>query len=246
MTKKKSKKTSPKTQKPGPKRNKKAATRDKILAAAKKVFSEHPYSSASIRMVGSAAGIDHPLISYYFPTKADLFEALVEEISETYYHANTAWFEGLEALGLSPGLSLYIDRMLDFISEHPETLRIVALNLVQPEESEVVPAYRQMQRLTVRNTETFRKVAALRSSTREARMFTESFNALVINYLGAASYYAGILDMKPGGPAYRRWVKETLMALFLPRLRQLIRGESGEASSGKRASGTRPAGPGRI
>ena len=239
MTKKKSKKTSPK-------RNKKAATRDKILEAAKKVFSEHPYSSASIRMVGSAAGIDHPLISYYFPTKADLFEALVEEISETYYHANTAWFEGLEALGLSPGLSLYIDRMLDFISEHPETLRIVALNLVQPEESEVIPAYRQMQRLTVRNTETFRKVAALRGSTREVRMFTESFNALVINYLGAASYYAGILDMKPGGPAYRRWVKETLMALFLPRLRQLIRGESGEASSGKRAPGTRPAGPGRI
>ena len=224
MTKKKSKKRNPKTQQSGPKRNKKTATREKILEAAKKVFSEHPYSSASIRMVGSAAGIDHPLISYYFPTKADLFEALVEEISETYYHANTAWFEGLEALGLSPGLSLYIDRMLDFISEHPETLRIVALNLVQPEESKVVPAYRQMQRLTVRNTETFRKVAALRTSTRE--MFTESFNALVINYLGAASYYAGILDMKPGGPAYRRWVKETLMALFLPRLRQLIRGES--------------------
>lgn len=237
MTKKKSKKTSPKTQQSGPKRNKKAATRDKILEAAKKVFSEHPYSSASIRMVGSAAGIDHPLISYYFPTKADLFEALVEEISETYYHANTAWFEGLEALGLSPGLSLYIDRMLDFISEHPETLRIVALNLVQPEESEVVPAYRQMQRLTVRNTETFRKVATLRGSAREARMFTESFNTLVINYLGASTYYAGILGMNPHGHAYLRWVKETLLFLFLPRLKQLIRGETQEASNAKRVPG---------
>ena len=226
MTKKKSKKKTKKTQGSGPKRNKKAATREKILEAAKKVFSEHPYSTASIRMVGSAAGIDHPLISYYFPTKADLFEAVVEEIAETYYQANTAWFEGLEAIGLSPGLSLYIDRMLDFISEHPETLRIIALNLAQPENAKVVPGYKQMQRLLARNTETFRKVASLRSSTRETRMYTESFNMMVINYLGAASYYAGILGMNPRGPTYRRWVKETLLFLFLPRLRQLILGES--------------------
>jgi AcrR family transcriptional regulator len=233
---KKGKKKRPKTQQLGPKRNKKAATRDKILEAAKKVFSEHPYSAASIRMIGNAAEIDHPLISYYFPTKADLFEALIEEISETYYHANTAWFEGLESMSLSHGLSLYIDRMLDFISKHPETLRIVALNLAQPKETEVIPGYGQMQRLLVRNTETFRRIAAPRSSTREIRMFTESFNMMVINYLGAASYYAGILGMKPGGPAYRRWVKETLQLLFLPLLRQLVRGEDHGASQKRRSS----------
>jgi AcrR family transcriptional regulator len=226
MTKKKSKKKSPKTQGPGPKRNKKEATREKIFEAAKKVFAEHPYSAASIRMIGSAAGVDHPLIRYYFPTKADLFEAVVQEISEAHYHANRAWFEGLETLSLSRGLSLYIDRMMDFISKHPEALRIVALNLAQPEDSEIVPGYSQMQRLVTQHTEMLRNVAAHRSSTREIRMYIESFNALVINYLGAATYYAGILRMNPRGPAYRRWVKETLHLLFLPRLRQLIRGES--------------------
>ena len=236
MTKKKSKKKSPKTQDPGPKRNKKVATREKILEAAKRVFAEHPYSTASIRMVGSAAGIDHPLISYYFPTKADLFEAVLEEIAETYCQASTSWFEGLEALSLFHGLSLYIDRMLDFTSDHPEALRIVSLNLAQPEQSEIIPGYGQMQRLLTRNTETFRKVAALRSSTREIRMFMESFNALVINYLGASTYYAGILGMNPRGPAYRRWVKEALLFLFLPRLRQLIRGEDQGTSKERRSS----------
>lgn len=226
MTKKKSKKKSPKTQGPGPKRNQKEATREKILEGAKKVFAEHPYSAASMRMIGSAAGVDHPLIRYYFPTKADLFEAVVQEISEAYSHANRTWFEGLETLSVSRGLSLYIDRMMDFISKHPEALRIVALNLAQPEDSEVVPGYSQMQRLVTRHTEMLRNVAARRSSTREIRMYIESFNALVINYLGAATYYAGILRMNPRGPAYRRWVKETLHLLFLPRLRQLIRGES--------------------
>jgi hypothetical protein len=55
-------------------------------------------------------------------------------------------------------------------------------------------------------------------------MFTESFNTLVINYLGASTTYAGRLRMDPHGPSYRRWVKETLLFIFLPRLRQLIRG----------------------
>ena len=71
---KKAKKGSLSARHTGVKRNHKTATREKILAAAKKVFAQHPYSTASIRMVGKTAEIDHPLISYYFPTKAELYE----------------------------------------------------------------------------------------------------------------------------------------------------------------------------
>jgi AcrR family transcriptional regulator len=234
--KKKAQKIGRSAQHTGGKRIHKTATRDKILAAAKKVFAEHPYSAASIRMVGKAAGIDHPLISYYFPTKADLFEAVVEDLAEKYYQANSSWFEGLGELSASRGLSLYIDRLVDFTSRHPEALQIIALNLVQPEDSEIIPGYRQMQGLLARNTETFRKVAALRSSAPEIRMFTESFNTMVINYLGAATYYAGILGMNPRSPGYLKWVKETLLYLFLPRLKQLLRGEVQGASKKRRSS----------
>jgi AcrR family transcriptional regulator len=220
----------------GRKRAQKTETREKILEAAKKIFSEHPYSTASLRMVGSAAGIDHPLISYYFPTKADLFEAVVEQIAATYYQANTTWFEGLGELSASRGLSLYLDRLIEFTSENPEALRILALNLVQPEASGIVPGYRRIQKLLAGNTETFRNVALLRSSARETRMFTESFNTLVINYLGASTHYAGILGMDPRGQAYRRWVKETIMFLFLPPLKKLILGETQDSSKAGRAS----------
>ena len=81
-------------------------TRHKILGAACKVFAKHPYNSASIRMVGKEGGFDHPLITYYFPTKADLFEAVVAEVCEEFYQANISWFEGLEGLPPRQGLSL--------------------------------------------------------------------------------------------------------------------------------------------
>jgi AcrR family transcriptional regulator len=227
--KKKIRKTGPKATSGGGKRNRKTPTRERILEAAKRVFAEHPYSTASIRMVGNAAGLDHPLISYYFPTKADLFEAVLEEIAETYYEANTSWFEGLETLRASKGFPLYIDRLLDFTSKHPEALRIIALNLVQPQDEEIIPGYKRIQALLLSNAETFRKVATLRSPAREIRMFTESFNTVVINYLGASTYYAGILGMNPRSPAYRRWVKEALLFLFLPPLKHLILGATRRA-----------------
>lgn len=226
----KAKKSGRSAQHVGGKRNHKTATREKILEAAKTVFAERPYSTASIRMVGTAAGIDHPLISYYFPTKAELFEAVVEDVAETYSQANTTWFEGLGELNASRGFSLYVDRLLDFTARHPEALRIIALNLVQPEKSAIIPGYRRIQALLTGNTGTFRQVVPLQSSAREIRMFTQSFNTMVINYLGAATYYAGILGMNPQSPTYRRWVKETLLFLFLPRLKQLIRGEGQDTS----------------
>ena len=204
----------------------KTNTREKILEAAKKVFAKYPYYAASIRMIGKAAGLDHPLISYYFPTKADLFEAVLEDIVGQYYQANITWFAGLEKLSPSDGLSLYIDRLFEFALNHPEALRIIAINLVQAEESEIIPGYQRIQDLYAKMSLTFKSAVPLRASASEIEMFTQSFNTLVINFLGAGIYYAGILGLDPQGSDYLKWVKEALVFLLLPRLRQLTDGEN--------------------
>ncbi len=223
---KKTRKTRSKPLSPAYKSRKKVTNRDKILEAAKRVFSEYPYSAATIRMVGEEAGIDHPLITYHFPTKAELFEAVVEDTAETFVQASISWYQGLEHLSVSKAFSLYLDRFIAFTSKHPESLGIAAVNLSKPTKgSETIPGYKKMQWSLRRNTEAFRKVAPLRGSTREIRMFVETFNTMIINYLGAATYHARVLGMNPGSPAYRKWVKDAMHFLFLPRLRQLISGE---------------------
>jgi AcrR family transcriptional regulator len=212
----------------GQSRTLKKNTREKILEAAKIVFAKYPYYAASIRMIGKAAGLDHPLISYYFPTKADLFEAVLEDIVEQYYQANITWFAGLEKLSPSDGLSLYIDRLFEFALNHPEALRIIAINLIQAEESEIIPGYQRIQDLYAKTSLTFKNAVPLRATTNEIEMFTQSFNTLVINFLGAGIYYAGILDLDPRSFDYLKWVKETLMFLLLPRLRRLTAEENEE------------------
>src|SRR6056297_3329871 len=199
-------------------------TRDKIIAAATRVFAAYPYHSASIRMIGKAAGVDHPLINYYFPTKSVLFEAVLQTETEKYFLANIEWFNGIQGLGPEKGLSLYLDRFFAFAIENPEALRIITLNLAQPEKSAIIPGYQQIQDFFAKTADTFMQTVPLDAAKREIKMFTTNFNTLAINYLGADTYYAGIMGMAPGSREYLEWVKENMMYLFLPQLREIVGG----------------------
>jgi len=200
-------------------------TRDKIIAAATRVFADYPYHSASIRMIGKAAAVDHPLINYYFPTKAALFEEVLKNETEKYYLANISWFDGLAGLSPAKGLSLYIDRFFGFALKNRAALRIITLNLVQAQNAMIIPGYERIQDFFARTAHTFMQAIPLQGADTEIKMFTTNFNTLAINYLGADTYYAGIMGMAPGSRRYLEWVKENLMYVFLPQLKQIVGGQ---------------------
>ncbi len=58
---------------PGPADDRRAA----ILAAAEAVFTERGYSGTSIRAIASQAGVSSALLYWFFPSKADLFAAVL-------------------------------------------------------------------------------------------------------------------------------------------------------------------------
>ncbi len=206
----------------GEKAAKSEVTRERILRAARKAFAEHPYNAASFRMIGKEGGFDHPLINYYYPRKSDLFEAVVSEICEEFYQANLACFEGLDKMLPREGLSLYLDRFLDFNIENPEPLKIMMLNVAQVDRLDEIPGYQHIPEVMARTRRTFEEMANLKAPPEEIGMFQNSFNALVFFYLGAGVCQAEILGMDPHSSSYRKWVKDTLMYLFLPHLEKLI------------------------
>jgi len=211
--------------KSGSRKSSKNATRSKILKAARKVFAQHSYHAASIRMVGKEAGIDHPLISYYFPTKAGLFEAVLADIVEEWNKANETWFEGIDGMDPAGGLALYIDRMLGYSRKHaPYAAKVFLLNMVQAQGSDTIPGYQAIQQFFDRSNQLFKRLVPMQASDHDIEKFRQGFNTLAMSYLGARSYYAGILGIPADSKRYEQWVKEMLMDLFLPRLKQLIFG----------------------
>jgi TetR/AcrR family transcriptional regulator len=216
----------------GPDARKSEITREKILTAARTVFSEHPYKAASMRMIGKTGGFDHPLIHYYFPAKAELFEAVVAEICAEFYRQNLSWFDGLDRLDPRDGLPLYIDRFLDYNFKHPEAFKIISLNSSQFDKFSEIPGYQHIPELLTKTRRTFEAKVPMQATREEIGRFINSFNTLVIFYLGAAPCQAEVLGMEPDSNEYRIWVKETLIYVFLPLLEKLILPDPSSRTSG--------------
>lgn len=208
----------------------KSSTRDKILKAARKVFAEHPYNAASIRMIGKTAEIEHPLVNYYFPTKSNLFQMVLEDIAEENYQATQDFLKDMDKMKPYDGFNLYLDRLMAYNRKQPHAFRVLLLNMVQAEHAATIPGFKIIQDISRRTAQAFKNKVPLKASEEKIERFTTSFNSMVINYLGAQQYYAEILGMPPGSDSYAAWVKETLVYLFLPHLRNLIRDEANAIS----------------
>lgn len=85
------------------------STREQILAAAARLFGEKGYHNVSMRTISTELGISVGNLTYHFPRKADLADALLEQEMKEI------------AVPLQPGLEVldeYLRRMLRSLLEH--------------------------------------------------------------------------------------------------------------------------------
>ena len=197
-------------------------TRGTIVGAARRVFSQHPYHTASMRMIGKEAGVEHPLINYYFPTKARLFETIVKDICDEFIRLNEVWLDTVREMKISDGFLKYIDMLLDFNDRNPEALRILALNISQTENISQIPGYQNFPGLIEGILKSFSEKLNVASNSSELSMFVQSFNFQVISFLGASACIAQVQGMNPGESRYRDWVRSTLYFIFFPRLKEIL------------------------
>jgi AcrR family transcriptional regulator len=212
---------SPKTVKQN-KLTKGAQTRQRILNAARFVFARHPYHAASIRMIASEAGMEHGTIRYHFAHKSDIFEEIVQADCEGIIQNNWKWSK--EIIGLEPGegLSLYFDRFLDCYFNDPVPLYIINQNISQVDSLEAIPGYQHLINLLTQTREASRKSLPVEIDFRDIARFNDTFNTLVINYVGASSLQAGALGVDPDSSEYRAWVKDTLLFIMVPAMEKMI------------------------
>jgi len=98
-------------------------TRDRLLQVAQTLFAERGFRGASLRDIARRIGIQAPSLLHHFPSKQQLYLAVLDRI-----------FEGLEdaAGALLVGRESYQDRMrnaiaaaIDHIARRPDAVRII-------------------------------------------------------------------------------------------------------------------------
>ena len=204
------------------KKNKKQKkTREAILDAACQIFAKHAYNAASIRMIAKQGGVPHALITYYYPTKADLFDAVAEQICENIYDACAKAIDETSRMNREKGSSVYVLRLIEFSKSHPWAFRIFLLNL-SVETVEAIPGQSRFVGVVEKIREKIVQSLQLKATHEEICRFTDSFNALVFYYLGAPDSAAWLLHMEPDSEEYTQWVHQTLVEIFLPTLDRLF------------------------
>jgi len=77
------------TNKPSPRRlqQRSVRTQKKLLDAALEAFSEHGFKGTSTRDIAKRAGVHHPLITYHFKNKGELWRAAINRVFATFVTA---------------------------------------------------------------------------------------------------------------------------------------------------------------
>ena len=92
-----------------------AATRERLLAAARRLFGERGYEGTSIESVLEASGVARGALYHHFPSKAELFDAVLAdvliEIAERSAAAAAGHKDPLE--GLRAGSHAWLEMALD-------------------------------------------------------------------------------------------------------------------------------------
>lgn len=199
-----------------------------ILRAANKVFARYSYKAASTRKIAEEAGIEHPLIHYYFGSKKRLFAEVAQTNFAEFRELHEKWLEDLhgkilqgEFKGLDEILGFYIDRFMEYCWDNPDPLTIVVANISRLGKpgsdvnmAESIDHFQQVKKMMTERLNIPDHV--------ELESYVQSFNALLLVYVGARSYQAALMGMDPESQEYRAWVKETLVLVFTPWLQRLL------------------------
>ena len=155
-----------------------SATAARILEAADKLIAEVSYEGVSMRDVAEAAGVNKALVFYYFNSKAELFDRVIERYYAAHLEALSSAIEGTGAV--RERLHRVIEAYLDFIDENRRYPRLIQqqvaggsthLDLIR---RNLEPLFQWVQR-------TFSEVAPT-AGPLAARHFFVTFSGIVINY----------------------------------------------------------------
>ena len=109
-----------------------------ILVAAEQEFLAKGYDGARTTSIAQAAGVTHAMLHYYFRTKEQLFERIVDEKFETISHSMFA-IMGDPSLPIVERIKGGIEAHFDFVAQNPLLPRFVINEIIsRPERYDVL------------------------------------------------------------------------------------------------------------
>ncbi len=98
-------------------------TRDRVLQVAQALFAERGYRGTSLRDIAKRIGIKAPSLLHHFPSKQQLYLAVLDKMFESLEDAANAIAWGRESR--KERMRQAVADTIDFIASHPDFVRIM-------------------------------------------------------------------------------------------------------------------------
>lgn len=98
-------------------------TRDRVLSVAQALFAEHGYRGTSLRDIARRIGIKAPSLLHHFPSKEQLYVAVLDKIFEGMEESAQRMLSGRG--GYHAGCRAAIVGAIDYIAASPDSMRII-------------------------------------------------------------------------------------------------------------------------
>lgn len=157
-----------------------AKRKEQLLDSAARLFAVQGYAGATTSQIAKAAGVTEPIIYRHFPSKRDLFIALIHRTSET----TIKMWELELASATDPA-----DRLAKLINANPMVAnkgrglyRVIVQAMTEVEDPEILKALSEHVRLL--HGFLMREVQAGQDSGRVSKRFTPELTAWALIHLG--------------------------------------------------------------
>ncbi len=187
---------------------------ERILEAADGLLAEVGYAGASVSAVAKRAGVNKALVFYYYSSKAELFERVVQR----YYAAHLAALSSAldTTMELGPRMHQMVDAYLDFIASNRRYPRLIQ-QLVAGSAEHHPLIQKNLAPLFEWTRDALLDVAP-ETGALAARQLFVTFSGMVINYFTYAPVLAplwGDDPMSDDGIAERREHLHVMVDLIL-------------------------------
>jgi AcrR family transcriptional regulator len=185
----------------------------RILAAARRIFGEYGYSETTTRKIAKNVGIDISTLYYHWGEKQDLYEAVLQDVSEEIQSRLNQVEKTVSGKPLKDRLEVSIDMMCDYLFSHPEVSNLILFGYFSKTRHGVTMDIKIPQYIS--NIALAMELAADKKTvTIEDKARILAVWNTVLNFISGEDFFRPML--KTNHENYVNVVKETLKFILVP------------------------------
>ena len=185
----------------------------RILAVARRIFGEFGYSETTTRKIAKEVGIDISTLYYHWGEKQDLYEAVLQDVSEEIQTRLNQVEKAVSGKPLKDRLEVSIDMMCDYLFSHPEVSNLILFGYFSKPRHGVTMDIKIPQYIS--NIAVAMELAGDKKNvTIEDKARILAVWNTVLNFISGEDYFRPML--KTNHENYVNVVKETLKFILVP------------------------------